>query len=181
MQKFLVLSLLFPVVSGFLGVTPTQKAVVSSSPAFPPRNDVDVNHRQVSFRGVCFGDRYGVSTQLYAGSSSDSTGPVKLIIAGAPASGKGTQCEVIKEKFGVVHLSTGDMLRAAVAAQTTVGKQAKDYMDSGKLVPDDVIIGVVSTVVPCKEKNNGSSFDQYLCSSCFIVLTTLVSFTTNYR
>mmetsp|Transcript_21271 Transcript_21271/g.43429 ORF Transcript_21271/g.43429 Transcript_21271/m.43429 type:complete len:290 (+) Transcript_21271:84-953(+) len=67
----------------------------------------------------------------------------KLIIAGAPASGKGTQCEIIKEKFGVVHLSTGDMLRAAVAAETEVGKIAKDFMDSGKLVPDDVIIGVV--------------------------------------
>ena len=71
---------------------------------------------------------------------------VKLIIAGAPAGGKGTQCEVIKEKYGVVHLSTGDMLRAAVAAGTDVGKQVKDYMDNGKLVPDSVIIGVVSMV-----------------------------------
>ena len=75
--------------------------------------------------------------------SSGSSGP-KLIIAGAPASGKGTQCELIKEKYGVVHLSTGDMLRAAVAAGTDVGKQAKDFMDAGKLVPDEVIIGVVS-------------------------------------
>ena len=79
-----------------------------------------------------------------AASSDAADAPVKLIIAGAPASGKGTQCEVIKEKFGVVHLSTGDMLRAAVAAGTPVGKQAKDFMDSGKLVPDEVIIGVVS-------------------------------------
>lgn len=63
-----------------------------------------------------------------------------IIIAGAPASGKGTQCEVIKDKLGVVHLSTGDMLRAAVAAGTEVGQQAKDYMDSGKLVPVEVII-----------------------------------------
>mmetsp|Transcript_17959 Transcript_17959/g.39868 ORF Transcript_17959/g.39868 Transcript_17959/m.39868 type:complete len:336 (+) Transcript_17959:1989-2996(+) len=69
--------------------------------------------------------------------------PLKIIIAGAPASGKGTQCEMIKEQYGVVHLSTGDMLRAAVADQTEVGKLAKEYMDSGKLVPDDVIIGVV--------------------------------------
>ena len=72
------------------------------------------------------------------------SGKVNIIIAGAPASGKGTQCEVIKEKFGVVHLSTGDMLRAAVAAGTDVGKKAKDFMDSGKLVPDEVIIAIVS-------------------------------------
>jgi hypothetical protein len=68
---------------------------------------------------------------------------LNIIIAGAPASGKGTQCEVIKEKFGIVHLSTGDMLRAAVAAKTEVGVKAKDFMDSGKLVPDEVIIGIV--------------------------------------
>jgi hypothetical protein len=76
--------------------------------------------------------------------SSGSKDPVKIIIAGAPASGKGTQCEGIQSKFGVVHLSTGDMLRAAVEAQTEVGKLAKEYMDGGKLVPDEVIIGVVS-------------------------------------
>ena len=78
-----------------------------------------------------------------AGDDAVSSG-AKIIIAGAPASGKGTQCEVIKEKFGVVHLSTGDMLRAAVTAGTEVGKMAKDFMDSGKLVPDEVIIGIVS-------------------------------------
>jgi adenylate kinase len=81
---------------------------------------------------------------LAAAAAADATAnPVKLIIAGAPASGKGTQCEIIQAKYGVVHLSTGDMLRAAVAAGTDVGRQAKDFMDSGKLVPDEVIIGVV--------------------------------------
>lgn len=74
---------------------------------------------------------------------AETGGPLKIIIAGAPASGKGTQCEKIKEKYGVVHLSTGDMLRAAVSAESEVGKSAKEYMDAGKLVPDDVIIGVV--------------------------------------
>ena len=63
---------------------------------------------------------------------STSTGnpmtPVNIIIAGAPASGKGTQCEIIKEEFGVVHLSTGDMLRAAVTAGTDVGVKAKEFM-----------------------------------------------------
>jgi adenylate kinase len=70
--------------------------------------------------------------------------PPKIIIAGAPASGKGTQCAIIQSKYGVIHLSTGDMLRAAVAAKTEVGVLAQEYMDAGKLVPDEVIIGVVS-------------------------------------
>ena len=78
-------------------------------------------------------------------SSDDET--LKIIIAGAPASGKGTQCEAIRSKYGVVHLSTGDMLRAAVSEGTDVGRAAKDYMDAGKLVPDEVIIGVVSVTV----------------------------------
>jgi hypothetical protein len=95
-----------------------------------------------------------VTTTNYWGMTSMSRSDVRvfaekegsalnIIIAGAPASGKGTQCEVIKEKFGIVHLSTGDMLRAAVAAKTEVGVKAKDFMDSGKLVPDEVIIGIV--------------------------------------
>ena len=85
---------------------------------------------------------------------------LKLIIAGAPASGKGTQCEMIKKDYGVVHLSTGDMLRAAVADGTDVGVKAKEFMDAGKLVPDEVIIGVVST--------NRSSLFWFLCL-CLII------------
>jgi Adenylate kinase len=85
------------------------------------------------------------NTQLFSESNDGEGAPrnVKLIIAGAPASGKGTQCEFIAEKYNVVHLSTGDMLRAAVSAQTEVGKRAQSYMDSGQLVPDEVIINVV--------------------------------------
>jgi adenylate kinase len=90
---------------------------------------------------------------------STSTGnpmtPVNIIIAGAPASGKGTQCEIIKEEFGVVHLSTGDMLRAAVSAGTDVGVKAKEFMDAGKLVPDEVIIGIIIdrlAETDCKEQ-----------------------------
>jgi len=69
--------------------------------------------------------------------------PLKVIIAGAPAAGKGTQCETIKEKFGVVHLSTGDMLRAAVTGKTELGLMAKTFMDAGQLVPDSLIIDVI--------------------------------------
>jgi len=81
--------------------------------------------------------------------------PVNIIIAGAPACGKGTQCETIKDEFGVVHLSTGDMLRAAVSGGTDVGIKAKEYMDSGKLVPDEVIIGIIIdrlAETDCKEQ-----------------------------
>jgi len=86
------------------------------------------------------------TTVVFMATNDDNSEKVYgIIIAGAPASGKGTQCEMIKEKYGVVHLSTGDMLRAAVAAGTEVGNLAKEYMDAGKLVPDDVIIGVVSS------------------------------------
>jgi len=87
---------------------------------------------------------------------------LKLIIAGAPASGKGTQCEIIKKEYGVVHLSTGDMLRAAVAEGTEVGKQAKEFMNAGKLVPDEVIIGVVADRLEQEDcKTNGWLLDGF--------------------
>ena len=76
-------------------------------------------------------------------SSSNPLPPLGVIIAGAPASGKGTQCEKIREEFGLVHLSTGDMLRAAVAAGTDVGKKAKEIMETGGLVPDEIVIGAI--------------------------------------
>ena len=62
---------------------------------------------------------------------------------GAPGAGKGTQAERLVERYGVVHVSTGDMLRAAVAAGTQLGRLAKQYMDAGELVPDEVVIGIV--------------------------------------
>jgi adenylate kinase len=113
----------------------------SRSTTAVPADDFQTSRVSPSFVGK---SRRASRTPLAAAAAADATAnPVKLIIAGAPASGKGTQCEIIQAKYGVVHLSTGDMLRAAVAAGTDVGRQAKDFMDSGKLVPDEVIIGVV--------------------------------------
>ena len=66
-----------------------------------------------------------------------------IIIAGAPASGKGSQCELIKEVYSSIHLSTGDMLRAEVAAESEVGLQAKELMEAGKLVDDELITAIV--------------------------------------
>ena len=68
---------------------------------------------------------------------------MNIVLLGAPGAGKGTQAAKLVEEFGTPHISTGDMLRAAVKAGTELGKKAKSYMDAGDLVPDEVIIGLV--------------------------------------
>jgi adenylate kinase len=68
---------------------------------------------------------------------------MKLILMGAPGAGKGTQAERIVEKYGVPHISTGDMFRAAIKDGTSLGLEAKSYMDQGNLVPDEVTVGIV--------------------------------------
>lgn len=68
---------------------------------------------------------------------------MKIILLGAPGAGKGTQAEIISAKLGIPTISTGNILRAAVKAGTPIGLQAKSYMDAGKLVPDEVIIGII--------------------------------------
>ncbi|WOK96539.1 hypothetical protein Cni_G05246 [Canna indica] len=69
--------------------------------------------------------------------------PLKVMISGAPASGKGTQCELIKKKYGLVHIAAGDLLRAEIAAGTEKGKRAKEYMEKGMLVPDEIVVMMV--------------------------------------
>jgi adenylate kinase len=66
-----------------------------------------------------------------------------LILLGPPGAGKGTQAEAISRRFGIPHISTGDMLRGALAAGTKVGLEAKKYMDAGELVPDSVVVAIV--------------------------------------
>ncbi|GBE58415.1 adenylate kinase [bacterium BMS3Abin01] len=79
---------------------------------------------------------------------------MKLVLLGAPGAGKGTQAKKLIEKFGIPQISTGDLLRAAVAAGTELGKEAKTYMDKGELVPDSVVLGMVQERIKqddCKE------------------------------
>ncbi len=68
---------------------------------------------------------------------------MKIVLLGAPGAGKGTQAQKLVEEYGVAHISTGDLLRAAVKAQSELGIKAKEYMDAGKLVPDELVIGLV--------------------------------------
>ena len=71
-------------------------------------------------------------------------GTRRLVILGKQGAGKGTQCELLVERYGIAHISTGDMLRAAVAAGTELGRQAKAVMDAGELVSDELILGIVA-------------------------------------
>ena len=86
---------------------------------------------------------------------------MRLILLGGPGAGKGTQANYIKERYDIPQISTGDMLRAAVKAGTDLGKKAKEYMDSGGLVPDDVIIGLVKERIQEPDCQKGFLFDGF--------------------
>ncbi len=86
---------------------------------------------------------------------------MKVILLGAPGAGKGTQARFIVERFGIPQISTGDMLRAAVKAETPLGLQAKDIMSAGGLVPDDLIIALVKERIQARDCADGFLFDGF--------------------
>ncbi|WP_291844338.1 adenylate kinase [Bradyrhizobium sp.] len=86
---------------------------------------------------------------------------MRLILLGPPGAGKGTQAQRLLQKYGIVQLSTGEMLRAAVAAQTPVGLQARDIMASGALVPDEIVIGIISDRLDQPDVKNGFILDGF--------------------
>jgi adenylate kinase len=86
---------------------------------------------------------------------------MRLILLGPPGAGKGTQAQRLLHHYGIIQLSTGEMLRAAVAAQTPVGLKAKDIMASGGLVPDEVVIGIISDRLDQPDAANGFILDGF--------------------
>ncbi|MFM9865114.1 MAG: adenylate kinase [Micropepsaceae bacterium] len=84
-----------------------------------------------------------------------------VVLFGPPAAGKGTQAKRIREKYGVAHLSTGDMLREAIAHGSEVGLKAKTLMDNGLLVPDDVVVGIIADRIESRDCANGFILDGF--------------------
>ncbi|KAK6940309.1 hypothetical protein RJ641_029840 [Dillenia turbinata] len=81
--------------------------------------------------------------QVLATAKAEETEPLKIMISGAPASGKGTQCELITKNYKLVHIAAGDLLRSEIAAGTENGKLAKEFMDKGQLVPNKIVVMMV--------------------------------------
>jgi len=86
---------------------------------------------------------------------------MKIILLGAPGAGKGTQAQFLTKKYDIPQISTGDMLRAAIKAGTQMGKMAKEFMDSGKLVTDEIIIGLVKDRIAEEDCKNGFLLDGF--------------------
>ena len=86
---------------------------------------------------------------------------MRLILLGPPGAGKGTQSQKLVEKYGIVQLSTGDMLRAAVKAGTPIGHKVADLMAAGQLCPDDIVIAIIADRIEQRDAKNGFILDGF--------------------
>jgi adenylate kinase len=86
---------------------------------------------------------------------------VNLVLLGAPGAGKGTQAKMLASKYGILHISTGDILRENVSKNTELGQKAKEYMNKGELVPDTVLIDIINDRLSKPDSDNGFLLDGY--------------------
>ena len=86
---------------------------------------------------------------------------LNLVLFGPPGAGKGTQADFLIRKYNLIHLSTGDLLRNQIAAQTALGLEAKSYMDKGFLVPDTIVIGMIQSILRENKSARGFIFDGF--------------------
>jgi adenylate kinase len=107
------------------------------------------------------GSRFLRRSEVHENSPVSTVSELNLILLGPPGAGKGTQAERLREDFDLDYIATGDILRNAVAAETELGKKAKEYMDRGELVPDEVIIGVILEEVAGERAADGFLLDGF--------------------
>ena len=107
------------------------------------------------------GSRFLRRSEVHENSPVSPVSELNLILLGPPGAGKGTQAERLREDFDVAYIATGDILRKAVAEETELGKKAKEYMNNGDLVPDEVIIGVILEEVGSEAAQDGFLLDGF--------------------
>jgi adenylate kinase len=107
------------------------------------------------------GSRFLRRSEVHSNSPFPTVSELNLILLGPPGAGKGTQAERLQEDFDLAYIATGDILRKAVAEGTDLGRKAKEFMDNGDLVPDEVIIGVILECVESESAQDGFLLDGF--------------------
>jgi adenylate kinase len=107
------------------------------------------------------GSRFLRRSEVHTNSPASTVSELNLILLGPPGAGKGTQAERLREDFDLAYIATGDILRKAVKEGTDLGRKAKEYMDNGDLVPDEVIIGVILEEVEGESAQDGFLLDGF--------------------
>jgi adenylate kinase len=107
------------------------------------------------------GSRFLRRSEVHENVSVSTVSELNLILLGPPGAGKGTQAERLREDFDLAYIATGDILRKAVKEGTELGQKAKEYMDNGDLVPDEVIIGVILECVESEAAQDGFLLDGF--------------------
>ncbi|XP_058189830.1 adenylate kinase, chloroplastic-like [Rhododendron vialii] len=166
-------SLSFPVTVKARSPSPPTSGALASSPSCTYSSRSSSHSR--SFQSSSFSTHSTRSLSLHCDgtlirrppeflvvSSGNKPEPLKVMISGAPASGKGTQCQLITQKYGLVHIAAGDLLRAEISSGSANGKRAKEYMEKGQLVPNEIVVMMVKERLSRSDsQENGWLLDGY--------------------